>query len=282
MNSYRILERAEKYFQHDMIAAYTELPKFPHTRAELLYTFLQKAADIPVRLKELFPLVTTLMQVALDTHDMVDTHTRSKASGQFDRTTQLRVLAGDYFSSRFYQLLAQAGQVEWIKQLSASICDVNRMKVNLYMTMKQLKMTAEEYLRQSVQIKTRLFKTFTNILDVAYHLSWPTILDHFTRCEILNEELDRSESLDRFQDSWSYWCLMDIATADEREKLAAGELESGEIKQLLQQYGVKSRLQNLVEHCYKQLCDHIGMLQSEQLVQELKRMTSPLLQHQKV
>ena len=42
------------------------------------------------------------------------------------RSRQLKVLAGDYFSSRFYHLLAQAGQIEMIKQLSNAICEVNR------------------------------------------------------------------------------------------------------------------------------------------------------------
>lgn len=282
MNTYRILQRAEKYFQHDMIVAHTELPKFPHARAEMLYAFLHKAGDVPARLKELFPLVTTLMQVALDTHDMVENTGQKSTTDKIDRTTQLRVLAGDYFSSRFYQLLAQAGQIDWIKRLSASICEVNRTKVNLYVMMKQLKLSAEEHLRQTVQIKTSLFKTFTDLFDGAYRLVWPEILDDFTRFEILSEELDRTDTLKQFKNSWTYWHLMDVAEPEDRGRLLEGQLDHTDIRKLLVQYGVKSKLQYMIEHHYKQLSDKISKLQSDNLVKELTQLALPLLPHQKV
>ena len=115
------------------------------------------------------------------------------------RSRQLKVLAGDYFSSRFYHLLAQAGQIDMIKQLSNAICEVNRLKMNMYMKMKQLKLTAEDYIHQTVEIKSQLFLSFSEFMSEVYDQAWPDILRSYTRCEVLFRRNFPLESGCRFQ-----------------------------------------------------------------------------------
>lgn len=70
MNSYRIPEIASKYLEHDMIQKHTDLPHFPDFRSRLLYAFLDKHSVL-AKQSELFTLVTSLVQIGMDTHDMV-------------------------------------------------------------------------------------------------------------------------------------------------------------------------------------------------------------------
>src|SRR5262245_61503284 len=131
MKSYRIPEMAKKYVEYDMIQAHTELPEFPESRIRLLFTFLANQRT-PLIHSELYSLVVSLVQFGMDTHDMIDSE--SGRLGEKDmRSRQLKVLAGDYYSSRFYQLLAQAGQVEMIRRISNGVTEVNKLKVSLYM-----------------------------------------------------------------------------------------------------------------------------------------------------
>ena len=135
------------------------------------------------------------------------------------RSRQLKVLAGDYYSSRFYQLLAQAGQVGMIRRISNGVCEVNKIKVNFYMKMKQLKLTAEEYLNQCVQVKTELFTVFTEILDEKMARVWTELLQGLGRCEVVMDELLRSDKPEQFNNSWGYWHVLQVGTDEEKRKL---------------------------------------------------------------
>ena len=54
-----------------MIQAHTELPEFPDTRTRLLFTFLSNQRT-PLLHSELYALVVSLVQLGMDTHDMID------------------------------------------------------------------------------------------------------------------------------------------------------------------------------------------------------------------
>ena len=111
MDAYQIPRLASRYMHHDMIEKYADLPEFPHLRTRLLHIFLQKGGIPSVMGNELYALVTSLLQLGLDTHDRVDNDSRGLDDFR-KRAMQLKVLAGDYFSSRFYYLLSQAEQID--------------------------------------------------------------------------------------------------------------------------------------------------------------------------
>ncbi len=199
-----ISEIAKRYTHYDMIDQYTEIPAFPEQRVNLLCYFLSRSQPTISRHAELYSLAASLVQVGMDMHDWVDGGGGSGPSREV-RSRQLRVLAGDYFSSRFYQLLSQAGQIDLVRRLSEAICDVNRLKLNLYERMKQTKLSAEEYLHATVEIRSRLFLTFSSLMDGQYRSSWSELLRHLTTCEVLSEEMNREDISNPH--CWLYWHL---------------------------------------------------------------------------
>ena len=277
MNSFHIAEMTKSFMEYDMIQQNTDLPEFPEFRARLLFALLLRN-DHQKQYSELYTVATSLIQIGLDTHDRVPFSNNLKEK-KATRSRQLKVLAGDYFSSRFYQLLSQAGQIEMIKQLSNAICEVNRLKINLYLLMKQFKLTAEEYIQQSVNIKVQLFLSFTKLLDGITLRCWPDILKGYTQCEVITEEIYRSETLHNFEDSWAFWHLLQFATREEKKQLVAVERDNIMMHQLIMKYNISSQLYNMLELQIQQVGDKIRQLDSEKLIHDLFQIGEPFTKY---
>ncbi|MNI23067.1 Heptaprenyl diphosphate synthase component 1 [compost metagenome] len=273
MKSYRIPEIAKQYTHYDMIQSHTDLPDFPEFRTHLLFTFLNRNAGLRGS-SELFALVTSLIQMGLDTHNLVSVSNEVKEK-KAARSRQLKVLAGDYFSARFYSLLAQAGEIEVIKLLSAAVCEVNRMKMSLYLLMKQLKLTADEYIQYTVDIKAQLYLSFTGKMEVAHQQVWPELLREFTRCEVIREEIFRAESFADFHDSWGFWHIWSHGSKEERKQLQAAEIDQARLRTLMHKYNVTSQLYQLLDAHMKQLNTKVQQLDSDKLISELFHIGEP-------
>ncbi|TVY11610.1 heptaprenyl diphosphate synthase component 1 [Paenibacillus cremeus] len=268
MNSYRIPEMAKKYMEHDMILKHTDLPRFPEYRTRLLYAFLNKHSALSGN-SELYALVTSLVQLGLDTHDMVSI-TNDVKEEKAARSRQLKVLAGDYFSSRFYYLLSYAGHIDLVGVLSSAICEANRLKMNLYLLMKQLKLTADEYIRHSVEVKTQLFLSFASMLEDRFFNVWPEMLRLFTRCEVLVQEIIRSETSQEFRESWGFWHVMQCGTKDEKQLLQHHDPDPSKLRSLWMKYKITPQLHDQLDACMTELEEKLELLESDKLGKELQ------------
>lgn len=273
MNIYSIADATKPYTDYDMIRDHTELPEFPNFRTQLLYTFLRKQSSHADQ-SELYSIVVSLAQLGLDTHDLV-TETNERKEKKEARSRQMKVLAGDYFSSRFYHLLSQAGQVEMTRGIAAAICEVNRLKMNLYSRMRQWKMTADEYMSFSVDIRMQLYLTFSKALEGLKPNSWHDMLHGYTQCEVLLGELGRIERERDFRCGWAFWHLLQIGTKEERKQLQNGDTDPSKLRTLLHKYNVKATLFQMLETQFKLLSDKIRQFDSEKLVSELYQIGEP-------
>jgi len=278
MNRARMNQMASKYMSHDMISLHTNLPEFPEGRISLLYAFLGHQPRAASH-KDLLSIVTSLVQMGLDTHDMVENSRSAFAEGTKGmRAQQLKVLAGDYFSSRFYHLLSQAGQIETIRHISEAVCQVNRLKMNLYGKMKQMKLNAEDYLRYGVELKSGLFLSFTGFMSGLYERVWPEIIERFSRCEVLLQEIGKVETMSSLPESWGFWHILQEGTEEDRRLLAERREDAGFIQSLLRKYEVADKLGALLRQSTGQLQALFQKLQSDKLTRELQPLLEPFLQ----
>lgn len=273
MNNYRIPEIAKKYVEYDMIVAHTQLPEFPDDRTRLLYMFLDKSSSVQ-HVSELYSLVTSLVQMGLDTHDLIDAADTALAEKAM-RSRQLKVLAGDYYSSRFYQLLSQAGQIETVKLISQAVCDVNRLKMSLYLKMKQLKMSAEEYAAHHIGIKSVLFLPFANMMEGAYSLMWPELMHNLSQCELVIKELERDDSPANFNGSWAFWHVLQNGARDEKKRLRDGALDSVGIRTILMKYKIRDQLTGMLSHSVAQIQAIGQKFDSDAIRRELAKIGEP-------
>ncbi|MCU6708362.1 heptaprenyl diphosphate synthase component 1 [Paenibacillus sp. J5C_2022] len=275
MKRYRIPEMAEKYMKYDMIQSFTELPPLSEPRLRMLHAALDSQQST-AKHSELFTLVTSLVQVGLDTHDLIDTDDQRRSEREM-RSRQLNVLAGDYFSSRFYQLLAQAGQVEMIARISGAVSEVNRLKVTLYAKMRSLKVTAEDYYSYAVRLKSGLFEHFAGLLEGSVSRLWPELLSELSRCEVALDEMKRTESCERFQSSWGYWHIIQVGTDEERYKLTNASMENRYLQGLVEKYGIHSQLLQVLKQSAGAVKAIVNRMESDNLVEEMSRIVDHML-----
>ncbi|CAH0118744.1 hypothetical protein PAE9249_01238 [Paenibacillus sp. CECT 9249] len=275
MKRYRIPEIARKYVEYDLIQKHTKLPEFPDSRVRLLFAFLNKS-PVSSANSELFALVTSLVQMGLDTHDLIEPANIQQAEREM-RSRQFKVLAGDYYSSRFYHLLSQAGQIDTIRTLSGAICEVNRLKVNLYVKMKQCIVTAEEYLQQLVQLKMQLFVAFSKLFDDKDAKPWSELLRAFTHCEVLQGELGKNEQVDTFAGSWAYWHIWHQGTDEELKSLRANGLDAAALRAMLLKYDIRNKLVDKLSQTVEHIQTVLRELDSEKLLNELMLIGEPFV-----
>lgn len=71
----------------------------------------------------------TLIQIALDTHELVTNEKMHKGN---ERNRQLTVLAGDLYSGQYYKILAEIEDFKMLKFLAEGIKEVNENKIFFY------------------------------------------------------------------------------------------------------------------------------------------------------
>lgn len=264
----RIVQMVKTYTDYDMIALHTELPEFPDGRVRLLYAMLSlqpiSAAD-----RDRLVLCTSLVQLGLDTHDLVDHDGGSKPADAAMRSRQLRVLAGDYFSSRFYHLLSQAGQIEMVKRLGEAICELNRIKMMLYDKMRKLVLNADEYVQLGSEIRAGLFLAFGSFMGGWAGKIWPELIRLFSRCELLLQELGRVRKRERLGRSWGFWHILQTG-AEEDRRMLTDRPDDGVMSQLFDKYGVADKLDDLLRQSADLLFGLLERLPSDKLVRELR------------
>lgn len=120
-----IKEKVEKSVFDEYLLQFIAMPVIDEDKLLILLSILDRL-DLSLSEIENFAISTMLVQIALDTHETI-----SKTS-EYEKSRQLTVLAGDYFSGLYYKLLADSEDILMIKALSEGIKEVNENKVSIY------------------------------------------------------------------------------------------------------------------------------------------------------
>ncbi|WP_042203293.1 heptaprenyl diphosphate synthase component 1 [Paenibacillus camerounensis] len=281
MKPYRIPQLAKPYTDYDMIQRHTELPPFSDGRSHLLYIFLSYGNAGEDRNKELYTLVTGLVQLALDTHESID-HVSDDPGGDPMRSRQLKVLAGDYFSSWFYHLLAKSGQIEMVGSLSSAIADFNVLKARLYSKMKEQLLSSEQYLRHTVQLNMRLFLSFTPLIEGSLTGLWEKLLAEFSQCETVCAELRRGNDPASASEGYCYWRIMENALEEESVLLRDQELDLKDWKKLKMKYKCDTLLTDKLHQSVQSIQGLLQGIKDEHLISELSTLLDRFLLQMKI
>lgn len=254
----RITELARKYVEYDMISTHTELPDFPVPRVHLLYTFLTDREGSSQKSAENCALAAFLVQSGMDTHDLIDLGRGEQKESKM-RSRQLKVLAGDYFSSVFYALLAGAGEIDMVSAMSSAICEVNTLKVKLYTKLKQVLLSAEDYLKESTQVKMSLFLAFSGLMDKSKQNIWRLLLTELSRCEVVLDEMKHSLSIPDQHRGYAYLHILETGTSEDKELLRRHPVGEREWGSMLVKYKVKEQLTGILQ----QSVERVQMLSQE-------------------
>ncbi|MBB6452202.1 heptaprenyl diphosphate synthase [Salirhabdus euzebyi] len=126
-----IKNKIEQYADNSFLKQYLDKPFVAEDKILFLKTILEHA-EVDEEKKETYILATMLMQMALDTHDLVSISRSSATNNHHNKKKQLNILVGDLFSGLFYELLANIKDVQVINILAGSVKEVNEHKMIIY------------------------------------------------------------------------------------------------------------------------------------------------------
>ncbi|WP_204707547.1 heptaprenyl diphosphate synthase component 1 [Halobacillus seohaensis] len=116
--------------RHPFLAKFIADPVIDEDKLAILTSIMDHTTLSSVK-KEKYIVTTMLVQIALDTHDLV-TLSEDEEEQETVRTRQLTVLAGDYYSGLYYYVLSQLNDIPMIRTLAGAIKEINELKMELY------------------------------------------------------------------------------------------------------------------------------------------------------
>jgi heptaprenyl diphosphate synthase len=120
-----IKAQVEKRVLDSYLLQYIETPIIDDDKLLILISIMDQL-ELSFEKTQNFALSAMLIQIALDTHEHIN------HSSQDEKSRQLTVLAGDYFSGLYYKFLAESEDIGMIRALSHGVKQVNEHKVSMY------------------------------------------------------------------------------------------------------------------------------------------------------
>lgn len=175
---------------HSYVRKFLDLPKLDDDKVFFLILMF-KEKKIPKEKLNNYLFSALLVQSALDTHQTVPTAKTICYNGKKQR--QLSVLAGDYYSSLYYYLLAKAEDVQLIRLLASAIEEVNESKMNLYLP------NEKNLLKSFEDVKTVESSVLQKVADFVQLPTWKNLTAEFFFLKRLMDEknnIDKSDNND--------------------------------------------------------------------------------------
>lgn len=175
---------------HSYMDKHITSPKISFIGLHLLF-FMLTEANIDDYKKRQLCLSVILMQLGLDTHENI--LTRKATSSSQVLTRQLSVLAGDYFSSKYYAILASLEEIDLIHQLSKAVSEINEAKMKLYFMHTIEEFNAESYFTYTETINSRLYIRVADWLEGRISIQWQEIVPKILLAEKLIDQLKHAD-----------------------------------------------------------------------------------------
>ncbi len=98
-------------------------------------------------------------------HASLQEHEKIKETDATSKQQQLTVLSGDYYSGRYYQLLAQTGNITLIQKLSKGIVNRCEHQIKIY---EQEQRTLQQGIESLMAIECELIEQYYDVFEFSY------------------------------------------------------------------------------------------------------------------
>jgi heptaprenyl diphosphate synthase len=180
-------ERIELHVLHPYLRQYIVSPVIDEDKILILISILDKF-ELSPREKDTFIIAIMLMQVALDTHDLVSVKLTDESSMKI---RQLTVLAGDYYSGLYYKYLAGIGDIRMIRMLSEGVKDINEHKVFVY----HKDPNSVDGLMNSMKVIE--FSLFGALMEYGAAIDWKELISNLLLVKRLHSEIKQFQEKGR-------------------------------------------------------------------------------------
>lgn len=121
-----------KKMKHTYLNKYIDSPVIDEEKLIILSIIINHTESLSIQTKSQYIITTMLVQIALDTHELVPATNLDNESETMKTTRQLTVLAGDYFSGLYYFLLSEIEDIGMIHIVASAIKEINEYKMKIY------------------------------------------------------------------------------------------------------------------------------------------------------
>ncbi|MBS4191039.1 heptaprenyl diphosphate synthase component 1 [Bacillus sp. FJAT-49705] len=153
-----VKEQIEEKIRHPYLLKYIKSPIIDEDKLLLLISILEQV-NLPEKKTMNYAITTMLIQIALDTHELVS---NQKSDPNQFKHRQLTVLAGVYYSGLYYKILAELDDVNMIRSLATGIKEVNEQKISVYQKESE---NIDELMDSIKKIEYSLFDKLCTYLD---------------------------------------------------------------------------------------------------------------------
>lgn len=247
------MEQVRKQAECEYVQRYVDIPPIPYMRLQILFLFLLDAG-VPVEKIKKYLVPTILIQLALDCHEEVTLLRQRTERGI--RTRQLSVLAGDYYSSKYYYLLSKMEDIQIIRTLARSIGEINECKTVLYTG---TEWDAEKVLQLRNQIDSALYIGFVPQFSEEPS-PWLSLIQQFILVERLNHELisyHRGQALTGFMKNLAEKAGIERAVIQVQAKIEQALIQVESLMGGVRSPFVKEELHRLITECQQQISNQI-------------------------
>lgn len=274
MDMDEILAEINKITSNRYIEEYVTLPEISVVRLKLLYISLYDTS-VSRDVRKIYCVAAGLIQMGLDLHENVTNY--KEPSHRSMRNRQLSILAGDYYSSHYYSLLAENNLTDDIKIFASAIRNINIAKMKLYTdSYDAIYGSMEYFLKLALEKETSLYTCF---LEKFYDENEKNLLqDIIEKMIILNQISYELQTKTINKNDFSFYFINYFANFDERNEINKNimhnDLGQSKLGYLYQKYDIQRKINELLADSYNQLLNTIEKLNNRTLKNELNFMLS--------
>lgn len=199
--------------KHLFLQKYIQEPAVDEDKLRFLFAMLSgKVAKKDVHV---FALAMMLVDAALQIHEQVSLH--EVQSDYLRKNRQLTVLAGDFYSSLYYRLLARDGHLAMIKVFSQSIQTINELKLIIY---REHSFTFTEFKEHIATIESALLQNIAKHYGLS---NWEQMIKEYFLLRRFAQEEQRTNVAANEQEmpaSYVIFKQIQMLTGIHREKFA--------------------------------------------------------------
>ncbi|MGD9678599.1 MAG: heptaprenyl diphosphate synthase component 1 [Vulcanibacillus sp.] len=246
--------------QEMYIEKHISIPEISVIPLQLLNLYLFHA-NVPKFLRKKYCTTSGLINLGLDMHDLV---TNQKELDELRiKNRQMSVLAGDYFSSICYLLLAKEGLFKKAGHLAIGISGVTTAKMELYNLNNGKNFNSVEQIYDLIKIReSNLYIQFLDELKSAeLILFWKSIIENIVMFFLL---LDETKAENIKLNNFSYYLLNYYTSSQEIMEIERAQSMTevnNKIKLLYHKYNINFKLEELLANTYYNINSQINCLE---------------------
>jgi hypothetical protein len=229
----------------------------------LIHIMLQ-SSGLPMQTVNLLCTAFALIQTGLNIHQRIGNYTNYETSDM-----QLKVLAGDFYSAKYYKVLADANLIKDIQLFAKSIQQMNEAKMDRHFAKLNI-VDSNTYIMWLEQIHTSLACNLVEEYALEKHLWHEICLNVFLAQALINEQKNVLHSYTGII-SFKLLLLYEAMKPTTYEQFISDITSSDQLEKLYMKFNLDQSVNLYINDYLNVALEQVGHLQTKYLKDEIRK-----------